>query len=109
MYLRLSCVSASKEVFRGSREMTGRERRSERRLRRHAMLAGIVVALAAAAMPAPAAADWLIYGKDLANSRNAGTDGPSAAQVPNMEQEWRFDAPTGDFTGTPVTSKGLLI
>ena len=89
--------------------MRRRESLHPRRPRRHATLVGLVVTLIAAALPASASADWLIYGKDLSNSRNARTDGPTKAQVANMEEEWRFDSPTGDFTGTPVTSKGLVI
>src|SRR5215210_3237137 len=58
---------------------------------------------------APAEADWPVYGHDLANSRNAGTDGPSFAQIPTLDEAWRFDSPTGDFTGTPVVANGTIV
>jgi polyvinyl alcohol dehydrogenase (cytochrome) len=58
---------------------------------------------------APAAAGWPIYGHDVANTRNARGDGPSVAKVPSLAEAWRFDSPTGDFTGTPVVARGLLV
>lgn len=70
-------------------------------------LAGALAALAVAA--APAGADWPVYGHDLTNSRNGGSDGPSIAQIPTLKQAWSFESPTGDFTGTPVVAKGTLV
>src|SRR5437868_641027 len=78
----------------------------ERTTIRSSLLAiGILVAIA----PATAAADWPIYGRDLANTRNAGPDGPSIAQIPTLKRAWTFNSPTGDFTGTPVVARGLLV
>jgi polyvinyl alcohol dehydrogenase (cytochrome) len=74
-----------------------------------ALRAGALAGLALAAGAAPAAADWPIYGHDLANTRNGGTDGPSIAQIPTLKRAWSFDSPTGDFTGTPVVAKGTLV
>ncbi|MEA2448366.1 MAG: hypothetical protein QOG63_298, partial [Thermoleophilaceae bacterium] len=69
-----------------------------------------LAALAAAlAMPAAAAADWPVYGHDLSNSRNAGTEGPAAADVGSLAQAWSFKSQTGDFTGTPVVAGGVLV
>src|SRR5215212_6729045 len=34
--------------------------------------------------------DWPLYGRDLANSRNGGSAGPSPTQVPNLGPAWRF-------------------
>src|SRR5436305_775379 len=56
-----------------------------------------------------AAADWPTYGHDLANTRSAGRNGPTPAQAAALQQAWRFDAPHGDFTGTPVTAGGTLV
>jgi polyvinyl alcohol dehydrogenase (cytochrome) len=72
-------------------------------------LAAILLAILLAVPGAPAAADWPIYGRDLANSRNGGTDGPSFAQIPTLKEAWSFDSPTGDFTGTPVVARGVLV
>jgi polyvinyl alcohol dehydrogenase (cytochrome) len=72
-------------------------------------VAAVAVALVGLAAPAPAAADWPVYGRDLANTRDAGKDGPTVAQIPTLAETWRFDSPTGDFTGTPVLANGVLI
>src|SRR3954467_8632269 len=75
-------------------------------------MAAIALALGTAltlAICAPAAADWPVYGHDLANSRSAGRDGPTAAQAGSLQQAWRFDAPNGAFTGTPVVAGGVLV
>jgi polyvinyl alcohol dehydrogenase (cytochrome) len=69
----------------------------------------LAVAAVAAVAAAPAAANWPIYGRDLANTRNAGADGPSLAQIPTLKQAWKFDSPTGDFTGTPVVAAGVVV
>jgi polyvinyl alcohol dehydrogenase (cytochrome) len=50
--------------------------------------------------------EWPTYGADLANSRTVA-GGPSATQVPTLEQAWRADFTDGDFTGTPVVSGGV--
>ena len=74
---------------------------------RRALIAA--VALAALGTPATAAADWPVYGHDLANTRDAGAEGPPASQVASLGRAWTFTSPTGDFTGTPVISDGVLV
>jgi polyvinyl alcohol dehydrogenase (cytochrome) len=69
----------------------------------------LAIALCALSLPAPASADWPIYGHDLANTRDAGDDGPAPADVPALEQTWVFDSETGDFTGTPAVAGGVLV
>jgi outer membrane protein assembly factor BamB len=64
---------------------------------------------AAALWPASAAADWPVYGHDLSNSRNAASEGPTAAQVAGLKQTWSFTSQKGDFTGTPVVAAGLVV
>jgi polyvinyl alcohol dehydrogenase (cytochrome) len=74
------------------------------------MRASVVAALTLLALlPASAAADWPVYGHDLANSRDAGSDGPTLAQIPTLEQAWSFTSQNGDFTGTPVIAAGVLV
>ncbi|MEA2390307.1 MAG: hypothetical protein QOK31_416, partial [Solirubrobacteraceae bacterium] len=69
-----------------------------------------VLALAfSAAIPAGARADWPLYGHDLANSRSAGRDGPSIGEVGSLKRAWTFKSATGDFTGTPVVTGGVLV
>src|SRR3954453_11910993 len=53
--------------------------------------------------------DWPFYGKDLDNSRNGGTAGPSVAEVPTLGPAWSFFSSRGDFTGTPVVADNLLV
>lgn len=65
--------------------------------------------LCAIAPVARAAGDWPLYGKDLANSRNGATDGPSVGEVTALTQAWRFDTPKSDFTGTPVIAGGTVV
>jgi polyvinyl alcohol dehydrogenase (cytochrome) len=62
-----------------------------------------------ALLPARAAADWPVYGHDLANSRNAGQEGPTVGQAPGLKQAWSFTSQSGDFTGTPVVAGGVLV
>src|SRR4051812_35983847 len=62
-----------------------------------------------ALLPAGAAADWPVYGHDLANSRNAGQEGPTVGQAPGLKQAWSFTSQSGDFTGTPVVAGGVLV
>jgi polyvinyl alcohol dehydrogenase (cytochrome) len=59
--------------------------------------------------PAVASAGWPVYGHDLANSRDAGTEGPPPGQVTTMTPKWIFNSTTGDFTGTPVVAGGVLV
>src|SRR4051812_33260407 len=80
-----------------------------RRAVRTACAAVLVSAVAALGLPYTAMADWPIYGHDLANSRDAGVDGPSPSQVASMPRSWTFNASTGDFTGTPVVANGVLV
>jgi polyvinyl alcohol dehydrogenase (cytochrome) len=54
-------------------------------------------------------ASWPFYGNTLAGTRDGGDDGPSATQVPSLGVAWSFYSREGDFTGTPVVSKGLVL
>ena len=78
---------------------------------RFTRLAAAVAVIGAVGSTAPAAAsaDWPVYGHDLANSRNAGTAGPPAAQVGSLPRAWTFRSQTGDFTGTPVVADGVVV
>jgi polyvinyl alcohol dehydrogenase (cytochrome) len=67
----------------------------------------VTVALAALAGPAEAA-DWPVYGRDLANTRTT-SDGPAPARATTLKQAWSFTDPDGDFTGTPVVAAGRLV
>src|SRR5437764_908376 len=68
------------------------------------------LAATALAVAAPSAtADWPSYGKDLANTRDGGTDGPSPARAAALTKAWSFQSSNGDFTGTPVVSSGTVI
>src|SRR3954447_23526642 len=69
----------------------------------------IAVVVAGAAAAPGARADWPLYGHDLANSRSAGADGPSAYDARALRETWSFSSPTGDFTGTPVVAGGVLV
>src|SRR5437763_16703177 len=74
-------------------------------------LLGIVLSMLAplSLVPAPSAsADWPVYGHDLANTRDAGVNGPSLAAVSGLKQAWVLHSPSGDFTGTPVIAGGVL-
>src|SRR5436190_6789663 len=79
------------------------------RLVRVSCAAALALALVFVAFPTGAMAAWPIYGHDLANSRDAGVDGPSAAQVGSLSKAWTFTSSTGDFTGTPVVANGILV
>jgi polyvinyl alcohol dehydrogenase (cytochrome) len=50
-----------------------------------------------------------MYGKDLSNSRDGGTDGPSQTAVASLAQAWSFKSTDGDFTGTPVVAAGTVV
>jgi polyvinyl alcohol dehydrogenase (cytochrome) len=62
-----------------------------------------------ALLPATAMADWPVYGHDLSNTRDAGSEGPPAAKVPSLAQAWKFTSQTGDFTGTPAVAGGVVV
>lgn len=85
--------------------------RAGSRPRRVGLIAAVAAfALGAVWLPGVAAADWPIYGHDLANSRDAGAAGPSLTQLGSISQPaWTFKASTGDFTGTPVVADGVLV
>ncbi|MEA2405780.1 MAG: hypothetical protein QOE08_2427 [Thermoleophilaceae bacterium] len=53
--------------------------------------------------------EWPFYGRDLSNSRNGGTSGPSYNEVPTLGPVWSFHSGDGDFTGTPVMADGTLV
>src|SRR5947199_1444510 len=77
---------------------------------RRAVLRSVVPALALALAGAgSASADWPVYGHDLANSRTAGSGGPTAAQLATLQRAWTFNSSNGDFTGTPVVAGGTLV
>jgi polyvinyl alcohol dehydrogenase (cytochrome) len=68
------------------------------------------LALVGALAPAARAfADWPVYGHDLANSRDAGSQGPSRSALGSLKPAWTFRSSTGDFTGTPVIADGVLV
>lgn len=71
--------------------------------------AAAALAVAALALPSGAMAGWPLYGHDLRNSRDAGAQGPAAGQVGSLSRAWTFNSLTGDFTGTPVVSNGVLV
>src|SRR4051794_12831739 len=55
------------------------------------------------------AGSWPFYGKDLSNSRDGGTGGPSPQEVPNLGPAWSFHSHHGDFTATPVIDTNVLV
>ena len=59
--------------------------------------------------PGVARADWPFYGHDLANTRNAGSDGPTPAEAMTLAPYWSFSSTQGDFTGTPVVSGSTVV
>jgi polyvinyl alcohol dehydrogenase (cytochrome) len=61
------------------------------------------------AVAQPAMADWPVYGHDLANTRSAGTEGPSTVEAASLPKAWTFTSSKGDFTGTPVVAGGVLV
>ena len=70
---------------------------------------GLVTAVAVLGLPASAVADWPVYGKDLANSRDGGASGPSVGGAAALAEAWRFSSQDGDFTGTPVVAGGTVV
>src|SRR4051812_14319010 len=77
-----------------------------RRHRSVGIAAAAVLALSGLGLPSVALADLPVYGRDLANLRDAGSEGPSPGQ---LSQAWAFKSSTGDFTGTPVVAGGVLV
>ena len=53
--------------------------------------------------------EWPVYGQDLSNSRDAGTNGPSSTQAARLGPVWSHRSDDGDFTGTPVVAKGIVV
>src|SRR5690348_8961253 len=74
-----------------------------------ARVAVIAVGAVLALAPSSALADWPIFGHDLANTRNAGRQGPNPAQAAVLQRAWVFKSSHGDFTGTPVVAGGTLL
>jgi polyvinyl alcohol dehydrogenase (cytochrome) len=74
-----------------------------------ALRCSLVALLTCLVVAAPAAADWPVYGHDLANSRNAGAEGPSVADASSLAAAWTFNSSNGDFTGTPAVAGGVLV
>src|SRR4051794_34625884 len=95
-------------VGSGAREALMQVDFSPRRFRAAGSAAILALSLAAGACGV-ARADWPVYGHDLANSRSAGRDGPSADQLASIRKAWTFTSPNGDFTGTPVVAGGTLV
>ena len=52
---------------------------------------------------------WPLYGRDLRNTRDGGTAGPSPDQVDDLGIAWSYFSGEGDFTGTPVVARGLVV
>ena len=52
---------------------------------------------------------WPLYGHDLSNTRNGGSEAPSPLEVPSLGVAWTFFSSEGDFTGTPVVAKGRVL
>src|SRR5919198_2719528 len=76
---------------------------------REALSAVLVAAMLVAAPSAALAGDWPMYGKDLSNSRDGGTDGPSQTAAASLAQAWSFKSTDGDFTGTPVVASSTVV
>ena len=51
---------------------------------------------------------WPVYGHDIANTRDGGQFGPSPQEALTLGPVWSHLSEDGDFTGTPVVSRGLL-
>src|SRR5690348_17132492 len=75
---------------------------------RIALAIGLAAVLSGAA-PVAARADWPVYGHDLANTRDAGTEGPTPYEARMLKQAWSFASPTGDFTATPAVADGVVV
>lgn len=53
--------------------------------------------------------NWPVYGRDLANSRDGGSSGPSFNEAHRLGPVWSHLSTDGDYTGTPVVSRGLVV
>lgn len=53
--------------------------------------------------------EWPFYGRDLSNSRDGGSDGPSYNEVPRLAPAWIHSSQDGDYTGTPVVAGGQVV
>ena len=69
----------------------------------------VLLLIAVAVAPSAALADWPVYGKDLANTRSAGNEGPSPGQAGSLPKAWEFETADGDVTGTPVVADGRVV
>jgi polyvinyl alcohol dehydrogenase (cytochrome) len=78
-------------------------------MRKLAGALGSAAVVAALGLPSAALGDWPVYGHDLANTRNAGSEGPAPADIGSLKQAWAFHSDTGDFTGTPAVAGGVLV
>jgi polyvinyl alcohol dehydrogenase (cytochrome) len=79
------------------------------RTTRVAQAAFALAAMTGLLAAAPAAADWPVYGHDVANTRDAGRAGPLRAQVASLHPAWTFNSSNGDFTATPTVADGVLV
>jgi polyvinyl alcohol dehydrogenase (cytochrome) len=62
------------------------------------------------AAPAPlSGGEWPLYGRDVANSRDGATAGPSPTQAVDLRPVWSVKSTDGDFTGTPVEADGTVV
>ena len=52
---------------------------------------------------------WPFYGRDLSNTRDGAENGPAVDQVDDLGIAWSAYSGDGDFTGTPVVARGLVI
>ena len=52
---------------------------------------------------------WPSYGRNLSNSRDGGSTGPSYNEVPTLGPVWSFHSASGDFTGTPVVAGNTVV
>lgn len=68
------------------------------------------MSLAAPADPAPLdGGAWPVYGRDLSNSRDGGSAGPSVEEATRLGPVWSRRSDDGDFTGTPVVARRSLV
>lgn len=52
---------------------------------------------------------WPVYGHDISNTRDGGQFGPSPQEALSLGPAWSHLSEDGDFTGTPVVSRGLVV
>src|SRR2546421_970063 len=67
-------------------------------------LVGLLLALAALPLPA-ALADWPMYGHDVANTRDAGADGPARGEVAGLRRLWRVPIAEAPVAGAPAAGR----